>query len=788
MAELSKEAIAAIENYGNQIKTLKDFVTAVRKRPGYHIGAIGSQGFKNMGREIAQNAVDQIVLQACPCQGFNFFYDERSLEITVEDINGLGIPFDQIIRVFNTPNTSKNYEKRPYEYSSGMHGAGAKVVNALSSVFTVESYKYDGSAAMVEFEGGYPKYTKPKPIPNKTKKQGTKVSFIPDTEIMGDINLPWKEFYILIKRILSQTQIGSFCNFTAIDIKGVKFTETIKNEDGIITELIMHVKDMIIPPIIVESDDGYHRLQCAFTYDAGGENGPDELEQVTAFSNFCETIGGYHIKGTIDGICRWFSNYMNNIVLINQKAKDKLVVKPQDIKVGLRVMISAAALEAVFDGQAKNILSNVDMEGFCKEAVMKGLDAWSKQNPADIIKLSKFFKDIAENRQKNEEGKAKIATKYSANPVNKMPRKYMPPLGKDHIELIIVEGNSAMSTVQLGRDRNTQGIFPIRGKIINAFKYNKAAVFSNEEVQAINQIMFGTDYRRNFTVEECRVEKIIFLADGDVDGSHISALLERLFVMYYPQLIRAGMVYKAIPPLLSVKDGKKTKYFTEQVDIIRYNQKLFLSNVKFSHMDNKPFDGKDTTIFFMTNQDYIYYLEKLANTYAINPYLLEKILYNYIQNGNKVNTAKLNKEISSLSRFISASMEGKTPVISGTIDMYNLVIVNDKFLFDCRHIIDIINKNSELFCKINGEMKSLYQTMKCYESFKPSNIKRYKGLGEMNKEQLAESALYPGSDRTLIRYTMEDTDETLKAIREYETDTKKILSLVGNVTRADLLD
>lgn len=457
--EITDDMKKAIDSYGSRITTLKDFVTSVRKLPGYHIGAIGNIGFKNMGREIFQNAVDQILELASPCKGFIFDYDERTLEVTVEDIGGLGIPFNDIIRIFNTPNTSKNYEKKPFQYSSGMHGAGAKVCNALSEVFTVETYRYDGTAARMEFVKGYPKYDKPKMIPNKGKKQGTKISFIPDIDIMGEITLEWKEFYVLIKRILSQTEIGSFCNFSATDLSGKKYTEMIINKDGIITELISKVKRPIIKPIVVFADDGYHRLNCSFCYDAGDQDGPDDHESVTAFSNFCETVGGTHIDGTLEGITRWFTSYMNNIYLVNQKAKknDKLKVTNADIKSGLNVMISAAALNAVFDGQAKNILSNQDMIGFCKETVMKGLDEWSKSNPQDLSKLSRFFKDIAEIRQKAEGAKSKIVTKYQANSITGLPSKYVRPLGKENIELIIVEGDSALGTVEEGRDDQTQG-------------------------------------------------------------------------------------------------------------------------------------------------------------------------------------------------------------------------------------------------------------------------------------------------------------------------------------------
>lgn len=514
---LSKEQIDAINNYGQRIQTLEDFATSVRKLPGMYIGPVGNGGFLNMMREIFQNALDQIVDPSSPGNWFKFFYDERTLEVIVED-NGAGLPFDDILRILTSQHTSKNFDKKPGEYSSGLHGCGSKVVNALSEVFIAESYRYDGTAVRLEFRKGYPVTDKPVPIPNKNKKQGTIIKFIPDPEIMGDMNLEWKTVYTLIKRIISIAPIGSKMDFEAIDISGKRFTETIINKDGIITDLIMKVKRPIIKPIVIGNDDGIHKIECAFCYDSGdGVNGPDDIENVTSFSNFCPTKGGTHIDGCIEGITRWFLQYMNNIYLINQKSKVKLKVVSSDIKTGLNVMISAAHLEPIFTGQAKEILSNQDMIGFCKEVIMKGLDEWSKANPQDLAKLSRFFKDIAEVRQKSEASKAKIATKYQQNVITGLPSKYLRPLGKEHIELIIVEGDSAMGTVTTGRDEKTQGIFPIRGKIKNAFKSTKSDFFSNEEVQGITKIVLGSDYKRGFDVKDCKVEKVIFMADADVD-------------------------------------------------------------------------------------------------------------------------------------------------------------------------------------------------------------------------------------------------------------------------------
>jgi DNA gyrase/topoisomerase IV subunit B len=346
-----------------------------------------------------------------------------------------------------------------------------------------------------------------------------------------------------------------------------------------------------------------------------------------------------------------------------------------------------------------------------------------------------------------------------------------------------------MGTVALARNAQTQGIFPIRGKIINAFNCTKERFYENEEVQAIHRITFGRDYKRGdkVTLEDVKVEKIIIMADGDVDGAHISALLERMFIMYYPFLIEAGIVYKALPPLFSAKIGKSEKYFTEQIDIIKFMQRDFLEHHTFMNAKKIPVENKTATIFFMRNADYTYYLNKVANTYALYPSLLEMILFNYVQHKDKIDFTSLQKDIKSTYRFMDAKMIDKNHIkVSGVIDKSNVVIISDKFLSDCEAVIRILKANDYLYYYIDKEKKSLYEVMTAYEKSTPSGIKRYKGLGEMNKNQMAESTLRADMNRTLIRYTMNDAKETFETIRSYESNSKLILNLCNNVTRDDL--
>lgn len=456
---LTEEMKSNIDSYGSRITTLKDFVTAVRQMPGMYLGGdLGNAGFKNMIREISQNALDQLLDPMSPCDWFKVYYNMQTLEVQVTD-NGSGLPFNDIIRILTTNHTSKNFVAKEHEYHSGLHGSGSKVVNAMSDIFVAESYRYDGNAVKVEFHKGYPTTKAPVKIKNPKKLQGTKITFTPDMDIMSNIDLEWKTVYHLIKDMMCLTPLGSHMTFEAIDQNGKRFVEEIKNTDGIVTNIIDNCKHPIIRPIVVGDDDGTRKLDCAFCFDSGdSNNGPDSTPYIKAYCNFCPTVGGTHIKGVQDGITRWFTNYMNTVYLANQKAKDKLKVIASDIlSSGLVVMIAAAHIEPNLIGQSKEILSNPDMEVFAKEKVMARLDQWAKSSPQDLAKICKYFKDIADVRQKAESSKAKIVKKYESNVITGLPSKYIRPLQNKNVELVIVEGDSALGTAHTSRDPQTQG-------------------------------------------------------------------------------------------------------------------------------------------------------------------------------------------------------------------------------------------------------------------------------------------------------------------------------------------
>ena len=748
--KLTDQQIKNIENYADQIETLEDFVTAVRQMPGMYIGSKGNAGFLTMIREIFQNSDDELKKKESPCDTIIVSFDERTLTVIVED-NGRGIPFDNIIRIFENEHTSSNYNKKQGEYSSGLHGVGAKATNALSKKFIVESYNcIIGEARRVEFNDGYPWKYGEKKIPNKEGKQGTRITFTPALDVMGDITVTWQDVRHLISMILPLSEIGATVYFNAIDSNGRSYQEKMVNEDGILSFIYDTTEAPVVLPIRMFKDTGFMKMDIAFTYDTSSM----DSDTIIAFANSCPTSAGTHINGFKDGISSFFTNYMNKVFLANSSGKKSSIkVTAADTRMGLRAIVSVAHLKPIFNGQAKEIFANEDMGSFVKNTTVECLDKWSKDNPKDFAKICKYLKDVAEIRLKQDKEKVNISNKYSRSILNGLPDKYIQPKGKKDLELWIVEGDSAAGSIKNHRDNATQGYFPIKGKIPNAFNTTKEKFLSNEEVAGIISII-GGGYGKSFDISKVKWKYIIFGADADADGYHISSLLLRFFLLYMPQLIEDGRVYRANPPLYGLEGSKKNIYFTTRLDYIKYVQKLFAKDYAVSHVDGTPVSSSELTKILYTNEDYTYELNKISNIYAIDPCLLEYIISILIVNGNTYKTIK--SKVEKKYRFIKVSQVNGVTKLEGSYNgKIQLLFIIDKFLSECSRIINIIKKNETIQYRINGELYTIYQMMVLFEKSTPKNISRYKGLGEMIPETLYESTL-DKNNRHLIRYTVED--------------------------------
>lgn len=804
-----------------------------------YIGSKGNVGWKACIREIFQNAVDEAIRKESPCHYVSIIFDERDQSALIED-TGRGIPHGKIIEIYASQHTSSNYSKKPGEYTSGVHGVGSGVAMALSKSFDIYSYVL-GEAKHVHFDAGIPWNKGEDNITCPVNRQGTTIIMKPDYAVLDTVNLSCEDILDLVLKVYPLINIGDRIDFTGIDSKGnTKYHEELVNKDGIIASLIIRTQTPLITPVHFQQDTGYMKAEIAFTYDSSDLT---SAEDIVSYANFTPTTGGTHISGFMDGLCNFLRNYMNKIYL---GEKSKVSVINNDIKTGLKVIIAAAHLNPVFAGQFKGILSNEDMYKFIKDLTTKSLEEWSKTSPGDLQKVCKCIKEIAEIRMKSDDSKIKLSNNYEASALTGKPKKYVPPSGNKNLELVIVEGDSALGSAKNSRDVLKQAIFPIRGKLPNAFKETRAKFLSNQEIASIITII-GAGYGKNFDISKCKFEKIIFLADADPDGSHIATLLLRFFLMYLPELIKAGRVYKAVPPLFGIKSGNNTKYFTTKLDFTKYVQGLFArTHTLADTKDGKRLSHQETTSLFFKNIDYKDQIEFVANTFAIDPDLLENVLYyisQFIELGDKrvvasmaskikvankkpttsktnivdessdedgidfdivpvtegsisstvsyylnpsFNVKTLRSELKKKYRFVDIIESNGVIRIEGLVNSkYQYVFINDKFISACIPLIRMIKNNLNLYYLVDGEPVSIYTLMCKFDAMIPSGLTRYKGLGEQNPEQLGVSALHPNGDRTLIRYTIESAKEEIESFRRIDSSMASLLREIS-ITKAEI--
>ena len=510
--ELDPNFEASIKNYAQEIEVIREFAEAVRRIPGEYIGNKGNIGWKSCMREIWQNSFDECVRAKSPCHYVRMVFDERNQSATIED-EGRGIPFGRIIEIYSTQHSSSNYTKNPYEYTSGVHGVGSGVAMALSSKFVVESYVL-GEARRVEFTQGKPWKYGEKKIPCPPGRQGSKVYMEPDMSVLDQVNLTCMEVFELVTLIYTQSNIGDRFDFVGIDRSGaITINEHLTNVDGIIGNLILRTKKPIVAPIKFMADDGFCRAEVVMTYDLEAIT---EDEDVQSFANYSPTYGGgTHVEGFLEGLVQYFRNYMNKIYL---NEKSKLTITAPDIKTGLKAVVCGCCLNPVFAGQFKGILTSTEMKPFIKDLTVKALEDWAKRCPQDLQRVCRYIKDVAEVRAKSNETKIKLTNNYQTAALGDYPKKFIRPSARTNLEYFIVEGDSALSGLRNGRDTAHQGIFPIRGKLPNAFTTSKVKMLQNEEVSSIIRLTTGDKvYNKNFDIKQVKWQKIIILADADAD-------------------------------------------------------------------------------------------------------------------------------------------------------------------------------------------------------------------------------------------------------------------------------
>ena len=584
-------------SYGAEKITVLKGLEAVRRRPAMYIGDVGKRGLHHLVYEVVDNSVDEALAGECTKIKVSLNKDGS---VSVED-NGRGIPVDihkeeklpALEVVMTILHAGGKFDKGSYKISGGLHGVGVSVVNALSELLTAEIHR-DKKIHRQSYSRG--KATGKLEVVGKTKKTGTIIKFLPDSQVFNTTTF---EFDIISDRLRELAYLNSGLEIKIIDNRGdEKIEEQFKFVGGL-TDFVKYLDSSNQPlhnKIVTITKTGNEvPVEVALRYSSS------YTENILTFVNNINTIeGGTHLSGFRSALTRGLNNYAAKNNLIKAKKNEKVSLSGEDFREGLTAVVSVKVPEPQFEGQTKTKLGNGDVKGIVDAAVYEGLQDFLEENP--LVGRKIIEKALLAARSRSAARKAReLIRRKSALGSSTLPGKLADCSNRDPAmtELYLVEGDSAGGSAKQGRDRRFQAILPLRGKVINAEKARIDKLLSNNEIQTIITAVgagFGGSGDENgekaasdFDIEKLRYHKIIIMTDADVDGSHIRTLLLTFFYRKMPELITNGNIYLAMPPLYKVKQGKKEVYvydeneretIVERMQKENQNKKIILQRYK----------------------------------------------------------------------------------------------------------------------------------------------------------------------------------------------------------------
>jgi DNA gyrase subunit B len=573
--------------YDAQDITVLEGLEAVRKRPGMYIGSTGVRGLHHLVYEVVDNSVDEALAGHCDSVSVMIHPDNS---ITVVD-DGRGIPVatmekegkpavEVVLTVLHAG--GKFGDGGGYKVSGGLHGVGVSVVNALSEQLHVE-VRRDGFTWTQDYVRGAPQGELAKGAP--TKDTGTTITFIPDAEIFETLDF---DFATLEQRLRETAFLTRGLRISIEDERGEGTRSEFHYEGGIedFVSFLNENKDPIHDRVVFfagDSDEG--AVEVALQWNSSYQ------ESVFSFANNINTHeGGAHLSGFRSALTRTLNRYAREIGELKEKDEN---LSGEDVREGLTAVISAKLTDPQFEGQTKTKLGNPGMEGFVASVVNQKLAQFLEENPAEARKVIRKAVSAAQARAAAR--KARDLTRKSALERTALPGKLADCMIKDAslTELFIVEGDSAGGSAKQGRDRSTQAVLPLRGKILNVEKARIDKVLQNLEITALITAL-GTGVRDEFDIEKARYHKIILMTDADVDGAHIRTLILTLLFREMQELVEAGYVYIAKPPLYKLTQGKRERYIEKESELEETLLGDKLERFEITDHDGQAFKLTDT--------------------------------------------------------------------------------------------------------------------------------------------------------------------------------------------------
>ncbi len=570
------------EYRGNSIKVLEG-LDAVRKRPAMYIGGTNQDGLHHLVWEVVDNSIDEAMAGHADRILVTINADGS---MTIID-NGRGIPVDwheeqqmsALTVVMTVLHAGGKFDHETYKVSAGLHGVGVSCVNALSSWLEAEVFR-DGKIYFQRFERGDP-VTEVEER-GKTKNRGTKVTFMPDTDIFAE-TIEFK-YEVIATRLRELAFLNKGLTIEIADLRVEDKKDTYFYRSGIkgYVESLNENKSVVNSEVIYfehQDNDKHMELEVAMQYNDGYS------ENIHSFVNNINTInGGTHLSGFRSALTRTLNNWAKQN---NQLKSDDEAIQGEDTREGLAAVISLRIADPQFEGQTKGKLGNSDVEGMVAQVVNQYLGAFLEEKPGIAKRIVQRAIDAAAARKAARKARD-LARRKSALAGGGLPGKLSDCVSRDResTELYLVEGDSAGGSAKTGRDSRTQAILPLRGKILNVEKHRIDKILSSQEVSNIITALGTGIGKDDFNIEKLRYGKIIIMSDADVDGSHIRTLILTFFYRHMPELIENERLYIACPPLYKVQRGKNIQYVLSEDDMQNALLRLGVEGTRCEVRDN----------------------------------------------------------------------------------------------------------------------------------------------------------------------------------------------------------
>jgi DNA gyrase subunit B len=757
--------------YDAQDITVLEGLEAVRKRPGMYIGSTGIRGLHHLVYEVVDNSVDEALAGYCDAVSVTIHPDNS---VTVAD-DGRGIPvatmekegksaLEVVMTVLHAG--GKFGEGRGYKVSGGLHGVGVSVVNALSDEVNVE-VRRDGFVWRQSYVRGAPQGPIAQGEP--TDETGTTTTFLPDAEVFETLDF---DYATLEQRLRETAFLTRGLRISITDLRGDDKKSREFHYEGGIEDFVRYLnsnKDPIQQKVVFFSGEGDEgSLEVAMQWNSTYQ------ESVFSFANNINTHeGGSHLSGFRSALTRTINRYARSSGILKEKDK---ALEGEDIREGLTAVVSAKLTDPQFEGQTKTKLGNPGMQGFVESVVNSKLAEFLEENPKEAEKVVR--KAVDASRARAAARKARESVRKSAMGGLGLPGKLADCMVKEPeiSELFIVEGDSAGGSAKQGRDRATQAVLPLRGKILNVEKARIDKVLQNAEIQALITAL-GTGVRDEFDIEKLRYHKIILMTDADVDGAHIRTLILTLLFREMHDLVDQGYVYIAKPPLYKVTQGRQERYIEKdsELEAILLGDKLERFEIRDSDGKDfkltdarwqrycrllKQYEGWSSAVRGEYGHELVQFLEEseiLEHEVRTPEELLE--LVGRATEGNALFTTEL---VSSDDGIIRVKAVERRSNLARTYRLQRSMFEANEYRQLARVHADLIRLSGAPPFTItlgseSDEAASFEELRRSVLNVAGKGVKlqRFKGLGEMNAEQLRETTMDPQT-RTLAQVTLDD--------------------------------